>query len=130
MNARMSNSVICDRSFEFASLALRLCDRIWERGPSGRHLASQLMRSATSIGSNAEEAQEAQTKADVIAKMSISRKEARETTWWLRLTVKNGIAATKDVEWELSEAQQLLRMIRSAILTARASSKRGSHTHD
>ena len=83
----MSNSVICDRSFEFASRALKLCDRIWERGPSARHVASQLMRSATSIGSNAEEAQEAQTKADFIAKMSISRKEARETTWWLRLTV-------------------------------------------
>jgi four helix bundle protein len=38
------------------------------------------MRCATSIGSNVEEAQEAQTKADFIAKMSISRKEARETT--------------------------------------------------
>jgi len=126
----MSNSVICDRSFEFASRALKLCDRIWERGPSARHVASQLMRSATSIGSNAEEAQEAQTKADFIAKMSISRKEARETTWWLRLTVKNAIAAPKDVEWELGEAQQLLRMIRSAILTARASSRRGSTTRD
>jgi four helix bundle protein len=38
------------------------------------------MRSATSIGSNAEEAQEAQTKADFIAKLSISRKEARDST--------------------------------------------------
>jgi four helix bundle protein len=88
------------------------------------------MCSSTSIGSNAEEAQEAQTKADFIAKMSISRKEARETTWWLRLTLKNGIVAKKEAEWELGEAQQLLRMIRSAILTARASSKRGSHSRD
>ena len=125
MNERISNSLICDRSFEFAARALKLCDRLWDRGPSARHLASQLMRSATWIGSNAEEAQEGQTKADFIAKMSISRKEARESTWWLRLIVKNGTAALKDVEWELSEAQQLLTMIRSAILTARASSRRG-----
>jgi four helix bundle protein len=126
----MSNSLICDRSFEFASRAMKLCDRLCERGPSGRHLASQLMRSATSIGSNAEEAQEAQTKADFIAKMSISRKEAREATWWLRLIVKNGVASPKDVEWELSEGKQLLAMIRSAILTARQSSTRGSGSQD
>jgi four helix bundle protein len=88
------------------------------------------MRSATSIGSNAEEAQEAQTKADFIAKMSISRKEARETTWWLRLALKNGIAAPNDAGWELDEAQQLLKMIRSAILTARGSSRRGRNSRD
>jgi four helix bundle protein len=126
----MSESVICERSFLFASRALKLCDRIWERGPSGRHLATQLMRSATSIGSNAEEAQEAQTKADFIAKMSISRKEARESTWWLRLALKNGIAAPGDAGWELDEAQQLLKMIRSAILTARGSSRRGRNSGD
>ena len=122
----MSNSVICDRSFEFASRALKLCDRIWERGPSARHVASQLMRSATSIGSNAEEAQEAQTKADFIAKMSISRKEAREACWWLRLAVEANIATPDEVAWELHEANQLLAMIRAAIRTARSSENRGS----
>ncbi|MCM3881283.1 MAG: four helix bundle protein [Vicinamibacterales bacterium] len=123
----MSNSIICDRSFQFASRTLTLCDRLYKRGPSGRHLASQLLSCATSIGANAEEAQEAQTKADFIAKLSISRKEAREATWWLRLVVKNNLATANDVEWELSEARQLLAMIRSAILTARASSERGAN---
>jgi four helix bundle protein len=126
----MSNSIICDRSFEFASRAFKLCDRLWERGPWARHLASQLLSCATSVGANAEEAQEAQTKADFIAKMSISRKEEREAVWWLRLVVKNGLATAKDVEWELSEARQLLVMIRSAILTARASSRRGANSRD
>jgi hypothetical protein len=49
------------------------------------------MRCGTSIGSNAEEAQEGQSKADFIAKLSISRREARETSYWLRLAVKNVI---------------------------------------
>ena len=123
----MSHSIICDRSFEFASRTLKLCDRVWERGPSARHVASQLMRSATSIGSNAEEAQEGQTKADFIAKMSISRKEARESLWWLRLIVKNGLASAKEVEYELNEAKQLLAMIRSAIITARSHAGRGQN---
>jgi four helix bundle protein len=74
-----SNSIICDRAFEFASRALKLCDRLYEGAPSARHIASQVIRCGTSIGANAEESQEAQSKADFIAKLSVSRKEARET---------------------------------------------------
>jgi len=48
----------------------------------GRHIASQLIRCGTSVGSNAEEAQEGQTKPDFIAKMAVSRKESRETQYW------------------------------------------------
>jgi four helix bundle protein len=120
-----TTSIICRRSFEFASRILKLCDRLYERGPSGRHLAKQLIACGTSIGANAEEAEEGQSKPDFIAKLSIARKEARETGYWLKLAVKNEIVRASDVTWELSEARQLLAMIRSAILTARSSSDRG-----
>jgi four helix bundle protein len=85
-----------------------------------------VIRCGTSIGANAEESQEAQSKADFIAKLSVSRKEARETTYWLRLAVKNEIVPSDEIKWELSEARQLLAMIGSAILTARSSESRGS----
>jgi four helix bundle protein len=120
-----SNSIICERAFEFASRVLKLCGRMYEQGPSARHIANQVIRCGTSIGANAEEAQEGQTKADFIAKLSVSRKEARETTYWLRLAVKNEIVDPKEIEWELNESRQLLAMIRSAILTARSSDSRG-----
>ena len=84
------------------------------------------MECGTSIGSNAEEAQEGQTKPDYIAKMSISRKEARETTYWLRLIIKNGYATATELTWEVSEANQLLAMIRAAIRTAKSSRNRGN----
>ena len=116
-----SNSLICDRSFEFASRILKLCVRLHERGPIARHLANQLFRCGTSIGANAEEAQEGQSKADFIAKLSVSRKEAAESVYWLRLAMKSDIVEADDIRWELSEARQLLAMIRSAILTARSS---------
>lgn len=48
-------------------------------------ISKQLLRSATSIGANVEEANAAQTKRDFVAKMSIASKEARETKYWLRL---------------------------------------------
>jgi four helix bundle protein len=118
-----TTSIICERSFEFASRVLRLCDRLYERGPSGRHVANQLVGCGTSIGANAEEAEEGQSKPDFIAKLSISRKEARESSYWLRLAVKNELVTENEVKWEMSEARQLLAMIRSAILTARSSNK-------
>src|SRR5688572_8476658 len=123
---RMTESIICARSFEFACRLLDLCDRLWERGPSARHIASQLMRCGTSVGANAEEAQEGQSKADFIAKLSISSKEARETRWWLRVAVKTKKVKSDEVAWELSEINQLMKMIRSAILTARESPNRGA----
>ena len=83
------------------------------------------MRCGTSIGANAEEAQEGQSKADYIAKMSISSKEARETSWWLRLATAAGVVTPEQVVWESSEAHQLRLMIRSAIRTARSSPNRG-----
>jgi four helix bundle protein len=122
----MSESIICERSFEFACRILDFSDRLWDRGPSARHISSQLMRCGTSVGSNAEEAQEGQSKADFIAKMSISSKEARETRWWLRVAIKTKKVKPEEVRWELDEVTQLMRMIRSAILTARSSSTRGA----
>src|SRR5437763_125966 len=121
----MSHSVICERAFEFACRILNLCERLWERGPVARQIASQLMRCGTSIGSNAEEAQEAQTKPDFIAKQSVSRKEARETRYWLRVAVKTQKVTAPEAERELDEVNQLLAMIISSIRTARGSPSRG-----
>lgn len=48
-------------------------------------LSKQLIRSATSIGANANEAVYGVSKADFIAKLQISLKETAETEYWLRL---------------------------------------------
>lgn len=50
-----------------------------------RPLVSQLVRSATSIGANYMEANEASSKKDFKSKISICRKEANETKHWLRM---------------------------------------------
>jgi len=48
-------------------------------------LSKQLLRSGTSIGANAKEAVRGQSKADFVAKLNISLKEASETEYWLEL---------------------------------------------
>jgi four helix bundle protein len=86
------------------------------------------MKCGTSIGSNAEEAQDGQSKPDFIAKLSVSRKEARETIWWLRLALRVGVTTEDEISWELDEADQLRAMIVSAIKTAQSRSSRTRHT--
>lgn len=47
--------------------------------------AKQLVESATSIGANVEEADGADTPKDRVYKWTISRKEAREARYWVRV---------------------------------------------
>ena len=92
-----------------------------KKGAVGRHVAWQLMRCGTSIGANAAEAQEGQTKPDFVAKLAVSRNESRETLYWLRLAARVAIVTDEEVAGELDEAMQLRSMIISAIKTAQES---------
>ena len=124
--AGMSESIICERAFEFACRILKLCERLWHRGPAARLIATQPLKCGPSIGANAEEAQEGQTKADFCAKLAISRKESRETRYWLRVAVRTEVVTANEVDWELSEVNQLRAMIIAAIKTGQSSSRRGN----
>jgi four helix bundle protein len=126
IDCAMAESIICNRAFQFAVRIVKLCERMAESGFGARHIAKQLIRCGTSIGANAEEAQEGQSKADYIAKMSVSSKEARETGYWLRLAI--AVSCVSDVDWELKEANELRFMIRAAIHTGRSSPSRGRDT--
>src|SRR6266446_510568 len=75
---------IQDRSFLFATEIVDFCKPMMPPGAVTRELARQLIRSGTSVGANLEEADVGQTTPDFIGKVSISRKEARETRYWLR----------------------------------------------
>src|ERR1035438_7753509 len=70
-------------SFDFALMVIEYCELL----ESNRKyiVARQLLKSGTSIGANAMEAQNAESKADFIHKMRISAKEAEETQYWLWL---------------------------------------------
>lgn len=83
------------------------------------------MRCGPSVGANAEEAQDGQTKADFIAKLAISRKESRESRYWLRMAIRLKKVTKDEVDWELTEAGELRAMIVAAIKTAQSSSSRG-----
>ena len=104
---------ICERTFQFALDIIEFCHFL-ERGQlTERLLAKQLFRSGTSVGANVEEAQAGQSRADFISKMSIARKEARETKYWLRLAKASKIGSSEIAEKMINETNEFI-----AILTA------------
>ena len=73
-----------ERVIRVACRIIIFCRKLMPRGPVQRHLAVQLVRAATSIGANLEEATAGQSKPDFIAPNVRSLKEARESRYWLR----------------------------------------------
>ena len=78
----MEDNVIKRKSRDFAidivSIYQWLCDEKHEY-----IMSKQILRSGTSIGANVAEGVRGQSKADFYAKLSISLKEASETSFWL-----------------------------------------------
>lgn len=76
-----------ERTSRFSEGVLCFCRSIAETTIT-RPLISQLIRSATSVGANYCEADCAGTKKDFIHRLTICKREAKETKYWLRLIVK------------------------------------------
>ena len=83
-------SEIRERVFRFVCDVVALHDVLVTRGPGVRDMGRQLMRAATSIGANLEEADAGQSRADFVSKCTIALKEARESHYWLRLLRATG----------------------------------------
>ena len=83
-------------------------------------LSKQLLRSATSIGANVEEANAAQTKKEFIQRMSIASKEARETKYWLRLLDKSQIIKYDYTE-HLKKIGHIINIVTKIVKTSQES---------
>ena len=81
MNNEFKENAIINLTFEFALKIIDFCDGL--DGIKKYKLSDQLFKSGTSIGANAREAQNAESKADFIHKFKISAKEVEETEYWL-----------------------------------------------
>ncbi|MBP6260436.1 MAG: four helix bundle protein [Paludibacter sp.] len=74
---------IVDLTFSFSLKIISFTAKLEEKRKFT--IANQLLRSGTSIGANAREAQNSESKADFIHKFKIAAKEAEETEYWLLL---------------------------------------------
>jgi len=70
-----------------------------------------LLRSGTSVGANVEESIGGQSEKDFISKLSIAYKEARETTYWIRLLNATDYLSNDEAKTFLIEAEELCKII-------------------
>ncbi len=109
---------IVERSFDYALRIVHLYREL-QKDSAGRVLGKQLLRSGTSIGANAHEAQGAQSKADFIAKMSIAHKEAIESGYWLKLFGGAGVIPEPRLADLAGETEQLIKILAAILITAK-----------
>lgn len=123
MNVSEKSCDIKERTFEFGVRIIKLCQflegKSWVNSTPGR----QLLCCGTSIGSNVEEAQAAESRADFISKNNISLKEARETHYRLRLLAAAELVAQSRLQPILDEALELKRILGAIVVSAKRNSK-------
>ena len=106
------------KSFLFAVRIVKLCKHL--RSTKNEYtLSKQLLRSGTSIGANIAEAQQAQSKADFVSKISIALKEAVESNYWLRLLRETDYLSQAEFSSIYSDCRELEKMLTAIVKTAK-----------
>lgn len=115
-------NVIRRKSFDFAIRIVKLCQFV-----SKNHhefvLTRQLLKSGTSIGANVRESTNAESGADFIHKFGIAQKECDETLYWLELMKATGYITENEFDSIVKDCNELMKIIRSIILTRKANLK-------
>lgn len=76
-----------ERTLNFSESLILLINKL-PKTSANLIIFHQVIRSGTSIGANYREACEAESAKDFVHKISISKKEAKETLYWLELLIR------------------------------------------
>lgn len=115
----MKENPILVKSYNFSVIAVRYCLAM-QAEKKEFVISRQLLKSATSIGANVEEAQSAVSKAEFIVKLQISLKEAKETKYWLRLIKDAEVFASEKTEALLKDCNELIVLLTSILKTSKS----------
>ncbi|MBI5701133.1 four helix bundle protein [Candidatus Saganbacteria bacterium] len=100
-----------ERLFRFSVDILFICKKL-PNSAEFENIKKQLSKSVTSIAANFEEADGALSKKDFINKLSIARKEAKETKYWLRVL---GEIHLNEIDYYLDESEQIIKILSSIL---------------
>jgi len=99
-----------EKSFAFALRIVRL-HRHLQNEYREFVLSRQLLRCGTAIGALVREAKYAQSKPDLLHKLSIALKEANETKYWLELLWQSDYLDERSYRTIEPEIEELLRLL-------------------
>ena len=113
-----NDNIIAYKAFGLAVRIVRLCKFLRETKQE-YVITKQLLRSGTSIGANVEEAIGGISRADFSAKISIAYKEARETSYWLKLLHATDYLSEESFNSILNDSEEVCRILRAILNTTR-----------
>ena len=104
-----------ERTFQFAKDA-RLFVKTLPKTIANIEDSKQLLKATGSVGANYREANESLSKKDFLMRIKISRKEAKESAYWLRLILETNNLKNADEAQRLIQEALELKKIFSSIL--------------
>jgi four helix bundle protein len=110
---------IHERIYNFIVRIIKLVNSL-PKTDSNSVIIQQLLRCATSIGANDQEADGALTKKDFVHCYTIVRKETKETNFWLKLIADTNPFLKPKMGSIIQEGQEIVSIVSSIINNARA----------
>ncbi|MFT4094095.1 MAG: four helix bundle protein [Niabella sp.] len=111
----IENNPILKLSFDFSLLIIEYCNKLDANKRFA--ISKQLFRPGTSIGANAFESQNCESKADFIHKMKLSAKESDETQYWLALC--NYSKDYPDASHLLAKLEDISKVLNKSLFTSK-----------
>jgi len=102
------------RTTDFAKAVIEIC-KIVPRNPMNDRIVGQVVGSSGSVGANYREANDALGKRDLLLRMRIARREAKESHHWLELLFTANPNKDPHINPLVQEADELKRILSSII---------------
>ncbi|MCL5010394.1 MAG: four helix bundle protein [Patescibacteria group bacterium] len=109
---------IHERIYGFVIRVINLT-KVLPKNPQNDVIVYQIVKSATSMGANDQEADGSQSRKDFIAKYSIVKKETKETNYWLRIIRDTNLNISRRMNDLMQEGTELSRIISAIIISAK-----------
>ena len=116
----MNEREMIARTKQFALRIMKLVGAL-PKSIQGRAIASQLMRSGTSVAANYRAACRSRSKAEFVAKLGTVEEEADETAFWLELIIEGSLLTAAQIQPLLIEAGEIVAITAASKKTASAS---------
>ena len=111
----MAEQTIKGLAVELTAEIVELCENIKARAV----FVNQLLRSCSSIGANAHEANYAQSRADFVHKLEIALKECYETEYWIELLYKVNSLSEEQYKTVMAKCGTIRRKLIASVTTAK-----------
>lgn len=108
-----------ERTYKFAENVIDTVKKL-NINPVNSRLINQIVGSSSSIEANYCEANEAESKLDFIHKIGISKKEAKETKYWLKLLKISNPEISDQLGVFEKEVQELILIFASIVKSSRS----------